>query len=200
MLNSPLHSRSVWCEGDIWEGRDCVHWFHKVMWFRGARWLFYSIPIMWSPQGSYTTEGSPELKDCLPFTLLFCTIPSPSMLPVVWWERDNWHMSQICCLWTDGDFFPPGNIFKPRISMSTLLLRECVLLSLGLQLSEKKRRFIGRNMIVHMCTLSCKTGKRSYMKNYCMWLLVHGCTGSFTYVHTQSYSFQAKRLPGWEIM
>lgn len=113
----------------------------------------------------------------------------------------QWHMSQICCLWTDGDFFPPGNIFKPRISMSTLLLRECVLLSLGLQLSEKKRRFIGRNMIVHMCTLSCKTGRQTWLHEE----LLHVVVGAW--LHREFYLrwcikilISSKKLPGWEIM
>lgn len=103
--------------------------------------------------------------------------------------------------WWRFFFFPPGNIFKPRISVSTSLLRERALLSLVLQLWEKKR-FIGRKYECICAPYHARQAdKRRYRKNYCVQLLVHDCTGSFTLCsHTQSCVFQAKRLPGWEIM
>lgn len=81
--------------------------------------------------------------------------------------------------------------------MSTLLLRECVLLSLGLQLSEKKRRFIGRKG-ERICTPyhARQADKRSYTKNYCVQLLVHGCTGSFSSCSCTKLLISSKKTTG----
>lgn len=141
-------------------------------------------------------DGQSQRTAC-PLHSFFAPFLPPACSPMVWWESDNWHMSQICCLWVDGDFSPPGNIFKPRISLSTLLLRERVLLSLGLQLSEKKRRFIGRKWECICAPYHARQAdKRSYMKNYCMWLLVHGCTGSFTSCSHTKLLVSSKKTTG----
>lgn len=104
----------------------------------------------------------------------------PNLLPLGWWR-----------------FFSSRQHFKPRISLSTLLLRQRVLLSLGLQLSEKKRRFIGRKWECICAPYHARQAdKRSYMKNYCMWLLVHGCTGRFTSCSHTKLLVSSKKTTG----